>query len=245
MWDRDTAYVTAIPAEAEERIVERYEDGARKQAEYWLDGERVGARYFDASGAPDNEWAFRKGVPHGTRYVWHEPGQLASAEPYEEGVPHGTARQWSRYDGRLIGSYTLERGTGIDLWRQDWSDGSVELAEVHYMRNGRPHGFEWWLNEDQRSVWQERHWKDGERHGIERDWNIEGRLRRGYPRYWVQGERVSKRQYLRTAARDPSLPPFRAEENEPQRTFPPEVAEHLTLEEKPHGGSLPESRVLQ
>jgi hypothetical protein len=222
----EPAYVTCIPPEAEERVTEAYPDGARQKADYWLEGHRVGFRSFHPTGEPDYEVPYRDGVVHGTRYRWDEPGKLLSAEPYERGVPHGTARQWGD-DGRLIGTYTLERGTGIDLWWQDWPDASAYLAEVHYMQDGWAHGFEWWLNEDQQSVWIERHWLHGNQHGIERDWNARGRLSRGYPRYWVNGERVTKRQYLKAAARDPSLPPFRPEENEPERTFPPEIAGHL------------------
>ena len=223
--DRDHAYITSIPHEAEERVTEVYPDGTRKEVECWLNGQRVGRRHFHASGELRGECAFRVGVQHGMLYRWDEPSKLLSAEPYENGVPHGTAYQWAD-DGRLIGTYTLDHGTGIDLWWHDWSDGSVTLAEVHSMQDGAPHGFEWWLNPDER-LWWERHWQRWKLHGIEREWNTRGRLCRGYPRYWVHGERVTKRQYLKAAAQDPSLPPFRAEENEPQRTFPPEVAAHL------------------
>ena len=228
--DREKAYQTSIPPDAEERITEQYPDGSKRKAEYWLDDERVGQRSFHPTGELEDEYSFRNGVKHGRQYRCDLPGQLGSVEPYENGVPHGTACQWSDYDGRLIGTYTLEHGTGIYLWRQDWSEGHVTLAEVYYLRGGKRHGFEWWVNYDQRSVDEERHWADGELHGIERDWNQQGRLRRGYPRYWVHGKRVTKRQYLRAAASDPTLPPFRPEDNDPARTFPPEIAEHLALE---------------
>jgi hypothetical protein len=165
--DRSTAYKSDIPPEAEERIVNRYPDGIKERAEYWLSGELVGVRLFDEAGELDWETSYRAGVMHGMAYRWGQPGQLTSAEPWENGVPHGTAYQWGE-DGRVIGTYALDHGTGIDLWRQDWSDGTVELAEVHSMVQGRAHGFEWWLNDDQRSVWLERHWADGNRHRVER-----------------------------------------------------------------------------
>lgn len=223
--DRDHAYVTSIPLEAEQRITEFHPDGAPWQAGYWLDGQRVGLRHFYPTGDLEHEHAYRDGVRHGMQYRWHAPGELLSAEPFERGVPHGTAYEWG-HEGRLLGSYTLEHGTGIDLWWQEW-DGTVFLAEVHPMQEGQPHGFEWWVNEDQQSVYVERHWQRWQLHGIEREWNSQDRLRRGYPRYWVAGERVTKRQYLKTAARDPTLPPFRPEENNPRRTFPPEIVPHL------------------
>ena len=53
------------------------------------------------------------------------------------------------------------------------------LAEVHFMLKGHRHGFEWWLNEDRRSVYQERRWSLDEAPGIEREWNEKGKLRTG------------------------------------------------------------------
>ena len=90
-----------------------------------------------------------------------------------------------------------------------------------------PHGFEWWINEDQLSVNEERHWRDGQKHGIERDWTLKGGLRRGYPKYFVAGQQVPRRQYIKAVASDPSLPPFRKVENRPRRIFPPVIARHL------------------
>ncbi len=95
------------------------------------------------------------------------------------------------------------------------------------MRRGHRHGFEWWINESQASVYEERHWRDDQAHGIEREWNSEGRLRRGYPKYFVAGRQVTRRQYIRAAASDSSLPPFRKAENRPRRAFPPTIARHL------------------
>src|SRR5436305_3461473 len=94
---------------------------------------------------------------------------------------------------------------------------------------GKPHGFDWWLTHEG-SLWWEYHWRHFARHGIEREWNADGRLRRGYPRYWVDGERVTRRQYLKAAAHDSSLPPFRPEENQPHRTSPPKIVRHLRPE---------------
>jgi antitoxin component YwqK of YwqJK toxin-antitoxin module len=224
--NREIAYVTSIPEEAKEKVTAKQDGGTKKRAEYYIDGELVGIREFFPAGEVDYEVAFKNGVKHGTDYRWYAPDQLLSREPYENGVPHGTAYEWGR-NGTLLGTYTLEHGTGIDLWWEDWADGSENLAEVYYMRDGARHGFEWWLHADETRVWHERHWHKGIEHGIERRWNSQDRLRRGYPRYWVNGERVTKAKYLREAARDPTLPLFQAEDNAPQRTFPPEIARHL------------------
>lgn len=71
---------------------------------------------------------------------------------------------------------------------------------------------------------EELHCQSGQPHGIERQWNARGRLRRGYPRYYLRGEQVNERRYERACAGDPSLPKFRQKDNEPKRKFPPEVA---------------------
>ena len=60
-------------------------------------------------------------------------------------------------------------------------------------------------------------------HGIERSWNQQGLLHRGYPRYWLNDARVTKSQYVRACADDPALPPFHERDNRPQRRFPSEV----------------------
>jgi hypothetical protein len=84
-------------------------------------------------------------------------GELLSAEPYFNGLPHGIAKQFD--NGKLIGTYTMKHGTGLDLWRGVAEDGTIRLHEARYKKDGRWHGFEWWLNhEDQESCWQECHY---------------------------------------------------------------------------------------
>jgi hypothetical protein len=188
----------------------------------------VGERSYDQDGTLVVETPLRDGKKHGVELHWHDGGDsLESAEPFHAGLPHGTARQWAE-DGGLLGTYTLKHGSGLDLWRsQQCEDGLVYLSEVHSLKNGQPHGYEWWLNENQRSVWAERHWQEGQLHRIEREWNLQGRLRRGFPRFYVLGERVNKRAYLKACKADPSLPAFRGEDNAPARSFPSAVAKEL------------------
>jgi hypothetical protein len=224
-------YRSSIPKFAKERILERFVSGAKKKAEYRVGGAIVGVRRFHDTGEPESEHGLRNGQYHGVDYRWDSPGQLVSAIPYANGVGHGTAKQWGD-DGRLIGTYRLVRGTGIDLWRQQREDGSIYLAEVFQWRDGKGHGFEWWINEDQTSVYIERHWQAWFLHGIEREWNAQGRLARGFPKYHVNGERVTKRQYLRACRSDPTLPPFRKVDNRPRRVFPPQLAKHLRYPRK-------------
>jgi antitoxin component YwqK of YwqJK toxin-antitoxin module len=222
----DTRYQTSIPAAAAERIIATYPDGSRKQAEYLLAGEVVGRRFWDEDGSLSLETPLKDGVKHGVEYTFYANGNLVSAEPYCEGQMHGVTMQWAP-DGRLIGTYTMVRGTGIDLWRWVRPDGSIALSEVRYYKDGERHGFEWWIIWDQRNVSEEQHFLEGQPHGIHRDWNLRGRLRRGFPKYYVNGQRVTKRQYLAACKRDATLLPFRAAENEPARTFPPEIQREL------------------
>jgi antitoxin component YwqK of YwqJK toxin-antitoxin module len=218
-------YRSSIPESAEERVTARYDNGAKLRAEYWLDGVRVGVRDFFESGELSSETPLRGDHYHGMVYRWDLPGLLISATPYHDGLEHGTAHQWS-FDGRYLGSYTMEYGSGLDLWRSECG-GAIRLSEARSYRDGRLHGFEWWICADQRSVYEEGHYLEGQPHGILRQWNRHGRLRRGYPQYYVHGKRVTRRQYLRACRDDASLPRFQPEDNLPARSFPPEVARQL------------------
>jgi antitoxin component YwqK of YwqJK toxin-antitoxin module len=220
-------YRSSIPAAATEQVIETYDDGRPKRCEYLIDGAAVGVRFFHEGGQPMFEYGLKDGLPHGMQYRWDIPGVLLSAEPYVDGLPHGTAMQWSD-DGQLVGSYTMVRGTGIDLWWGGCDERA--LSEARYIESGQRHGFEWWIHPNQRQVTEELHCWHGQPHGIERQWNEQGRLRRGYPRYYVDGERVSKRRYLRACAARPELPPFREQDQRPERDFPPQVARHLRRE---------------
>jgi len=223
-------YRSSIPKEAQERIASNHKSNGQKQkAEYLLNGEVVGVRWFDEDGVMESETPFKNGLTHGTQYYFdhHFDGTLRIlfSEPYRGGLAHGTARQWSDDGKKLIGTYTMERGTGLDLWQNRCCEAdSYYLSEARYLKDGKWHGFEWWLNEDQKTVHEENHFWENKRHGIQRRWNASGKLSRGYPSYWVNDERVSKRQYLRAQANDNSnLPPFREADNLPRRDFSPEV----------------------
>ena len=66
----------------------------------------------------------------------------------------------------------MTHGTGLDLWRGvDPKEGIPRLYEARYLKDGKWHGFEWWLNhEDQRSLCQESHFWNDRMHGIQRSW---------------------------------------------------------------------------
>jgi antitoxin component YwqK of YwqJK toxin-antitoxin module len=221
-------YRSSIPKAARERVTATFVSGPQKyKAEYMLNGNVVGIRYFHETGELSNEYPLRNGLTHGIVYRSDKPGKLLSAEPYFSGLPHGTAKQWSD-EGKLLGMYTMNHGTGVDLWWQRSPNRAPYLAEARYLQEGKWHGFEWWwFSENRRALGVERHFWNNKVHGIERSWNQHGRLRRGYPKYWVSDERVSKRQYIRACAKDPTLPPFRERDNLRKRKFLPEIKGHM------------------
>jgi hypothetical protein len=183
------------------------------------EGQTVGYRVRDDHGRLVQEFALKDGLLHGLERHWAPDGMLEFETCYVEGLEHGTAKQW--LDGRLLGTYRMDGGTGVDLWRH--ADGT--LAEERHCMGGDRHGFERWWNGDDRTVWLEGHYQRGKPHGILREWNRRARLRRGYPQYFVDGDRVTKRQYLKAAAADPSLPLFREADNLPERPLPREYVD--------------------
>jgi hypothetical protein len=215
-----------IPENVTEKVIQEYrQEGMQvffRLVHCIVDGQVVGQRAYDSSGRLMRETPLENGQKHGREYIWDEEGHLESSEPYVNGQLHGLARQYNR-QGKVIGTYRFVRGTGYDVWRYEREDGSIGISEIHSIQDSARHGFEWWLCDDQQSVWHERHWLQGKVHGIERMWNREGRLKSGYPRYWIRNQPVSKREYIKAAEQDETLPEVREIENRPERRFPVEV----------------------
>lgn len=219
-----------IPQDAVEWLVREYSQQGQltyfRLMDCMFHDQLVGQRAYDNHGKLIIETPLKDGKKHGREYRWNEEGALESVEPYFEGKLHGLSRQYGR-KGNVIGTYRCVHGTGFDVWRQEKEDGTVFVSEIHSLNDGFPHGYEWWLGVDQHTVWQERHWREGQLHGIERFWNNKSRLHRGYPKFWIQGQAVSKRTYLKAIEQDKTLPPFRAEDNRPERQFPVDIEELL------------------
>lgn len=219
-------YVSEIPRSAEERITERYESGAKREAKYLGDGAVVGVRLFHPDGRLELELPCRDGVRHGTEFQWDDFGQLRSAIPYVDGLEHGVARQWSP-TGVLLGTYEMHHGTGIDLWRGQRQDGSAYLAEARSVVSGYRHGGEWLINEDQASVHRETRFAGGLEHGIRREWGSDGALRTGYPRFYLLDRETDLEEYEHGMSHDPNLPAYAETDNLPARQFPAVIAAHL------------------
>jgi hypothetical protein len=59
------------------------------------------------------------GQLHGLCRTWHYNGQLAEEQRYFQGLLHGTSQQWNE-SGRLLGSFTMNHGTGRQrYWHQN------------------------------------------------------------------------------------------------------------------------------
>jgi len=220
--DYEIAYQSSIPEGAREKVTARGKDRCPVRAEYYLGETLVGTRIWNPDGTPSAEYAYEDNLRHGWTYFWDSYGSLISAQPYERGLQHGTASQWAS-DGRLLGTYTMEYGNGLDLWwREDEADRAI-LQEVYHFVAGQLQGFEWGFAWDgQLAV--EQHWFADKLHGMERRWSPTGKLQRGFPRYWVDGQRVRKPSYIKAATQDTTLPPLRPEDDLPERTYPPEIA---------------------
>jgi hypothetical protein len=215
-----------LKSDIPENAVERRVEGSDGLTECVVDGRVVGRRFYNEKGRIVRETPLRDGKKHGNEIEWDDDGTLLSVEPYFEGQIHGRAKQYGR-SGKVIGTYRIVHGTGYDIWRGEWWEGFAPVSEVHSLQGGVPHGYEWWLDADQRSLNHERNWCGGKYHGIERRWNHRRKLHRGYPKYWVRGEAVTKRQYLKAAKSDKTLPRFRSRDNSPRRQFPPVVQKVL------------------
>jgi antitoxin component YwqK of YwqJK toxin-antitoxin module len=221
-----------IPQDAIEREIREYrQEGGHinfRTTECLLDGRVVGQRAYDSDGRLIIETPLKNGKKHGREYIWDLfSGHLESVEPYVDGKMHGLAKQYGRH-GQVIGTYRFVHGNGYDIWRYEREDGSIGISEIFTVKDGVLDGYEWWPRSDQQSVHHERHWQQGNYHGIERMWNEKGRLKRGYPKYWVQGKVVSKRVYLKAAGKDKTLPKFKVSENRPQRKFPGDIESLLS-----------------
>ena len=226
----DAPYKSDIPPDVEEKRLTEYKREGHciwpKKTACWRNGEIVGERSYEQDGTLIIETPLKNGKKHGVEYYWEEDGSLSCAEPYEDGLLHGTAFQWDPH-GNVVGTYTLHRGTGYDIWRSTNEDGTIVISEIHSLKGGFPHGFEWWVKDDQQSVHMERHWHEGMLHGIERHWDDDGRLLKGYPKYWIQDAEVSHFEYMEQLEKDSQLPSFKKRDRNCIRKFPEEIQQLL------------------
>jgi hypothetical protein len=216
-------FVSVIPDDAEEKVIRHGENGKKEAAVYLVDGKEIGFRVWD-NDIVGMEYQVQNGVLHGYYRTWDSDGQLIEEATYIEGKEHGETVQYQ--NGVQIGSYIMDHGTGLDLW---YNSPNVLAEEREYI-NGERHGYERWWSGDNQTVYIEEHYQHGIEHGIFRHWSIKhsSKLSRGYPQYYIKGQRVDKRKYIRASRNDPTLPPFREEDNLPFRKLPDSVLQNTT-----------------
>jgi antitoxin component YwqK of YwqJK toxin-antitoxin module len=222
-------YRSVIPKAAREVVDKSYADGMKEESSYFRGEELIGHRIWGEDGRTVLwEYRLKDGRKHGNELRFDGHGRILSIEPFRNGVAHGVARQFAS-DGSLLVFYTMRNGVGLDLWCYD--DGP--LAEEHYFPDTGQLGYNRWWNDDNISVHGEESWIDGSGwHGIHREWNHKRRLCRGFPKFYVRGQQLTKKQYLRLCETDASLPPYTAEQDQPYRALP---AEFLAQRTSGHG----------
>jgi hypothetical protein len=198
------------------RRITVYEGGA--WAYFYAEGRRVAWVHWSPEGRVNWERTFdAKGRKHGVERYRHDDGRVSYEVRWKHGLRHGKAQQWDER-GRLVLETTFRDGTGTDVW---WCGGI--LAEVRAYRSGKLHGIEqWWATK--KTVFVEGSWFEGRKHGVWRMWGDAGNLEGGGPHFYVRGKRVSRAEYLATRERDPSLGPYRAEDDAPTRVMGAEAS---------------------
>jgi hypothetical protein len=225
--DARRAVLSPIPLDATETVLARHPSGAKSRSEYRCDREVVADVSWEPGGTPSWAWGLRGGQKHGLEVEYWDNGEIAFVETWVDGMLHGLARHYDE-EGKLLLETRFAEGTGVDLWCDRYNR---TLAEETRIEGGRVRARRWW-NPDQRSVYREELYAGRDPHGsVEREWNERGRLRRGFPRYFVRGQRVDKRTYLRRAGEDPTLPRLRRIDDTPRRKLPAEYIEQPVYRE--------------
>ena len=227
----NSSYVSSIPADSRDEDITGKPGSVRRKVtkNYYLGKSYVGMRVYSKAGLIERECSYQNGQRHGWQYDWYENGQLLSAIPYSNGREHGTASIWGT-SGALLGTYTMDHGTGIDLWWIEL-DGKAQLTEARVVVDNKMDGYEYWFRWGEPGVLKkEKWWSNGELHGIEREWTDRDNLRSGFPKYYVRGHEVDRHAYDHEQSADSILRPYAEEDDRPFRTFPPEVAIHLSQE---------------
>lgn len=151
---------SSIPQNSTEKPIRKHEQegapGDDQVTDRFLNGICVGRRVYNGEGRMVLETPIKDGLKHGREFTWDDLGHLLLIEPYVKGKIHGTARQYGR-QGNVIGTYTLVHGTGFDIWRQENEDKTIFVSEIHSLRDGVPHGYEWHFASSQGELWHERY----------------------------------------------------------------------------------------
>lgn len=169
-----------------------YESG-KTQVTWSLEGAVLWECPFDA-----------RGRRHGLECSRFENGATEWQVRWVRGSMHGTAQQVDE-DGRALYRCKFDRGSGLDLWVQ-----GTEIVELREIANNEPHGVERWGHP--RLPYEEGFFLRGKRSGVFRRW-IGADLEPGYPKFFIDDEEVSERDYLLARKRRVELPALVPAEN--------------------------------
>ena len=97
-----------------EEILTSWANGTKKTAYYYDNGQTVGYRYWDEDGHLSMEYQIKHDKMHGAFRTRHDRGTIEHETAYFEGKEHGISTQYDA-DGRSIGTYEMNFGTGVDL----------------------------------------------------------------------------------------------------------------------------------
>jgi hypothetical protein len=174
-------------------------EGGKAQIAWSIAGDVLSERYFDANGRA-----------HGMEVSRYEDGAVEWQVPWVRGQMHGIARQFDE-SGRELFRARFVRGSGIDLWVQ-----ANEIVELRECKDSVPHGVERWGHP--LLPYEEGYFIRGKRAGVFRRW-IGSELETGYPRYFIDDEEVSRKEYLQTRRRRPELPASRRKDDRRGRSM--------------------------
>ncbi len=154
------------------------------------------------------EYGLRNNQMHGWFRTWYSNGMLCEESYYLEDKEHGIAKQFND-QGELIGTYQMNYGTGVDLWYQEkasWRKNdtikmvSATATNVGGMGITKPFTVSSTFSKALNMAFIE----SGTR---------KVRLGRGFPKYFVKGEKVTLVQYLKACSQDESLPKYLESDN--------------------------------
>jgi MORN repeat variant len=92
-------------------------------------------RFYYRNGQTRVENREVNGAYHGSCRTWHYNGQMAQERRYSHDQLHGHSRQWNA-KGRLLGSFTMNHGTGI---LRHWHENGRLHLEID-LTDGQYHG---------------------------------------------------------------------------------------------------------
>lgn len=111
---RSRNYRSSIPKSATERIQNRFDNGQKRTAYFYVGRKRVGFREWNQAGHLEFEYGIKDGQKHGREYHFWD-GHPYEVTPYRNGIMHGTGKQWDE-EGNVVITYTMKDGVGLDLW---------------------------------------------------------------------------------------------------------------------------------